>query len=809
MKDWIKEYLDLGWSLCALRPGQKGPYQHRWGHINLDESHWAANPEDGVGLILGRSGVATIDVDDLECAKVALRALGIDLEALLGVPDAVQIVSREGRAKLAYKIPESIRDIVSQKRAINWKAEDGSSFCVLEFRAGSTQLQDVLPPSIHPATGRPYEWRGNFRRMPDLPAALAAVWAQWEIARQKMMDADPNRSSHHKASERKQIDYKSHNGSNASVIDTFNRAFTVWDVMSRPSLRGHYEEKGNRWRRIGSTETPGVVALESLSAPGQHVLYSHHAGDDLMADKQYTYTAFSLYCLAEHGGDCGLAVAAAAQELGLPPLDPLVRSAAVGEDQVHALVASGGGVREMRADKSDSASDDDESFGELIELPPFTIPEEPDPDPGALVEMPGCLEGRVLPVPAAQVLADWIAGRVGKAKVAATVQTTLAIICHLAGRRYVSDETGTAPGVLFGVLDSATVNLAPYLRCADDVLDGLGSYETGKVKGQLPYIMEKSGNDISTSSGLVDHYRGAARLFWGSTSIATMLERESRQINPTFQTLLDKLGEVRHGASMHYSPAKGDTYSVRAPAVTSLWALTPHSVGGLVRTTTRSGLMQQTLVADALAESAIWRTGRQDLPEAVTSALRAVTSRAAKEGHVYPMDDFQEYEPLRVPVGADARQAFEQLAAEIRTSCGAGDKLREYPLRGAARGWTEAAESIALGLAALRDPTAPRIDLGLAEWACAWVLDCWRLLRERVGRASEDTADVERAILERLRAAGRDGATLSDLKGSLRSLRGLPAKRRTEILDGLEADGQVLSARKTSGKRYFLRKTMT
>jgi len=768
----------------------------------LSESHWVANPDDGVGLILGRSGVATIDVDDLECARAALRALDIDLDGLLGAPDAVQIVSREGRAKLVYKIPETMRDLVAQKRAINWKASDGTAFCVIEFRAGSTQLQDVLPPSVHPATGRPYEWRGNFRRIPDLPGELAAIWADWETAKAAMQDADPNRESRHRAGERRQIDYKSHKSSDASVIDTFNRTFTVWDVMLRPSLRSHYEEAGKRWRRIGSKETPGVAALESLTSPGQHVLYSHHAGDDLMSDKEHTYTAFSLYCLAEHGGDCGLAVAAAAQELGLPTLDPLVRSVAVGEEQVQALIASGGGtVQETNTDKSD-----DDSFGELIEFPQFEVPEEPDPDPDVLVEAPGSLGARVFPVPAAQVLADWIAGQVGKAKVSATVQTTLAIIAHLAGRRYVAETTGAVSGVLFAVLDDASVNLAPYLRCADDVLDKMGSYDTGRVKGPMPYIMEKSGNDISTSSGLVDHYRGAARLLWGSTSIATMLERESRQINPTFQTLLDKLGEVRHGASLHYAPAKGNAYTVRAPAVTSLWALTPHSVGGLVRTTTRSGLLQQTLVADALTESAIWRTGRDDLPEAVTIALRAVTSREQKAGHVYPTDDFQEYAPLRVPVDDDARGAFEDLAAAIRASCGAGDRLREYPLRGAARGWTEAAESIALGLAALRDPESPRIDLGLAQWACTWVIDCWRLLRDRVGRASEDTADVERAILERLRAAGRAGATLSELKGSLRSLRGLPAKRRTEILDGLEADVQIISARKTSGKRYFLRR---
>ena len=270
--------------------------------------------------------------------------------------------------------------------------------------------------------------------------------------------------------------------------------------------------------------------------------------------------------------------------------------------------------------------------------------------------------------------------------------------------------------------------------------------------------------------------------------------------------MLDKLGELRHGSSLHFAAPRQDTYTVRVPAVAGLWVLTPHSVGGLVRTTTRSGLLQQTLVADALGESAREYPGGGGLSGGVVDALRHVTSRAGTSTHVYPEDDFQKYGPIRVPVDAGAEAAFRALADEIRASCGAGDRLREYPLRGAARGWTDSAESIALGLAALRSPHAPIVDVDLAAWACGWVSDCWRLFRERIGYASEDTADVERAILERLRAAGRDGATTSELRRSLRVLRALGADRRDEILETLAADGLIASARRKGGVRWYLRK---
>ena len=791
MKEWIKAYLDLGWKLCALRPGQKGPYMRDWGHLDLDESHWRANPKDGVGLILGRSGVATIDVDDIDAAPLALEAVGVDLEEILHAPDAVRIVSREGRAKLVYRVPEEMRSFVDRKRAINWKKSDGTSFCVIEFRAGSEQLQDVLPPSVHPTTGKPYLWEGNFARMPDLPGELAAIWYDWESASGLMKDADPFRTRVAGVKPKRTIDFSNREG--GDVIGKFNDAFSVWDVMSRPSLQAHYVEAGARWARRGSKEMAGVVALECREGSGHHRLYSHHGGDPLIP---YASTdAFGMFCLAEHAGDYRAAVKAAAYELGLPSLE--IQQMTVSEEQVGALVASG--ERAIVAKPETKG-------GELIALPTYKIEDEPDPDAETLIEAPESLVGRKIPVDTAQELAEWIATSVGKAKISAVIQTTLSIVSHLAGRRYVSDR-GVMPGVLFALLDDATVNLAPYLRCVDDVLDKLGDYDAGNIGGRIRYLTEKAGNEISTTTGLVEHYRNSPRLLWGSTSIATLLERESRQINPTFQSLLDKLGEIRHGSSLHFAKHKGDTYTIRVPAVAGLWALTPHSVGGLVRTTTRSGLLQQTIVADALGESASAYSGRRELPGGVVAALKEITSRAAKADHIYPdTDDFQVYGPVRVPVEAEAAQIFSDLSSEIKRSCGEGDRLREYPLRGAARGWSEAAEAIALGLAVLRDAHQPMISADLALWAAAWISDCWRLFRERIGYASEDTADAERAILERLRAVGRVGATTSELRRSLRVLRGLSADRRDEILSTLESDGLIASARKTGGTRWYLRK---
>jgi len=165
------------------------------------------------------------------------------------------IVSREGRAKLVYRVPEEMRSFVDRKRAINWKKSDGTSFCVIEFRAGTEQLQDVLPPSIHPTTGKPYLWEGNFARMPDLPGELAAIWYDWESASGRMKDADPFRTKVAGVKPKRTIDFSNREG--GDVIGKFNDAFSVWDVMSRPSLQAHYIEAGARWARKGSKDDGG------------------------------------------------------------------------------------------------------------------------------------------------------------------------------------------------------------------------------------------------------------------------------------------------------------------------------------------------------------------------------------------------------------------------------------------------------------------------------------------------------------------------------------------------------------------------
>ena len=163
------DYIRHGWSICALEKGRKGPRYAQWNinPIQLD----AADGISGAGLLLALSGVVSLDIDDMALAHPWLAERNIDVDALLADDYAVGITSgRVNRAKLLFKASKSMPTVQPA----------GSGLELRSASANGTSLQDVLPPSIHPTTGKPYEWRlgllADWRAPPAIPAALLSAW---------------------------------------------------------------------------------------------------------------------------------------------------------------------------------------------------------------------------------------------------------------------------------------------------------------------------------------------------------------------------------------------------------------------------------------------------------------------------------------------------------------------------------------------------------------------------------------------------------------------------------------------------------
>ena len=172
--DTFKPYLENGWALTPIKNGSKQPLVKCWarsenairGPENSDKLHGSA----GLLLAYCNPPLMTLDVDDFYDANAWLDERGIDLARLLQADDAVQITSnRPNRAKLVYHM--------NNLRLTQKVIQAGKT--ILEFRCADRNggsVQDVLPPSIHPDTGEPYEWKGDWRHVPKVPVQLLSVW---------------------------------------------------------------------------------------------------------------------------------------------------------------------------------------------------------------------------------------------------------------------------------------------------------------------------------------------------------------------------------------------------------------------------------------------------------------------------------------------------------------------------------------------------------------------------------------------------------------------------------------------------------
>ena len=170
----FSEYLEHSWALTPIRNGSKRPLVKSWARPEsaICGSENAHKLNGATGLLLNHCDptLMTLDIDDFHGAEAWLNERGVDLVHLLQAGDAVQIDSgRPNRAKLLYHM--------DRPRFTHKVIQEGKT--VLEFRCADRNggsVQDVLPPSMHPETGEPYMWKGDWRFVPEVPASLLGVW---------------------------------------------------------------------------------------------------------------------------------------------------------------------------------------------------------------------------------------------------------------------------------------------------------------------------------------------------------------------------------------------------------------------------------------------------------------------------------------------------------------------------------------------------------------------------------------------------------------------------------------------------------
>lgn len=139
------------WKFCKVKKGTKVPYPSDWQKNPLTLEQIPVG--DNYGLLSGvHSGILAIDFDGMWAFNWWNNNLGINL------PNTIAWTScRENRVQYAYSVPVELWPYIKTRKWSN--GLDAPNKEGIEFRWNG--CQSVLPPSIHPDTGKQYQWVGE------------------------------------------------------------------------------------------------------------------------------------------------------------------------------------------------------------------------------------------------------------------------------------------------------------------------------------------------------------------------------------------------------------------------------------------------------------------------------------------------------------------------------------------------------------------------------------------------------------------------------------------------------------------------
>ena len=299
----------FGLSIVPLLPMNKRPYGKNWIDINNpDEAleFYGKHPDFGIGVNLGKSNTCSADLDWPEALAIIDEEFGFEFMKL-----SEQYCSLIGSApRVMFRVPEG--ESLGYCK-LNWIGKDGKSHTVLELRSvlseHDKQRQDVLPPSIHPDTKKPYEWikRPSEVGIVEPPEWLLNIWKNWDFFKSQLESVNPFVEQHKPKVLTPIVQSK---GSGLEVANAFDEQADIAETL----VKYGYKKCGKRYLSPHSeTKLPGVHVMGNKC-------WIHHASDPLCSeDTGRPVGPFDLFTQYEHGGDYRASTKAAARLLGIEP----------------------------------------------------------------------------------------------------------------------------------------------------------------------------------------------------------------------------------------------------------------------------------------------------------------------------------------------------------------------------------------------------------------------------------------------------------------------------------------------------------
>ena len=343
--------------LLPLKTKSKLPLLEDWGNRGITDpqaalDYYTQNPNHNIGLELGQSRMCSLDIDCLESFEIIMAEFGLDLKELYSCPT---IKGASKGKRIMFRVPDDV-ELTYQK--LNWfskldpdgskhremmrdakqakdlneperearireDAKQYSKYTVFELRVGGDKQRfDVLPPSVHPDTGKPYTWEvqpPKSGEWPTPPPWLLAVWQAWDSLGQQFKDSCPW-STVEPAPVRRasQAPRPERDSNSVDVIGEYIKATPLTEQLERYG----YKRVGKRY--LSPHSSTGLVGV--ILFPAGDSCWIHHASDPLCSDDSgQPVNSFDLYREYEHRGDMTAAVREAAKELGIKPTMPAPR----------------------------------------------------------------------------------------------------------------------------------------------------------------------------------------------------------------------------------------------------------------------------------------------------------------------------------------------------------------------------------------------------------------------------------------------------------------------------------------------------
>jgi hypothetical protein len=230
-EDWIIE------PVCGKRPYRKG-----WTKSNVDRLSCLKDLESGkatgIGLKLGE-GLLAVDIDGESAGKLLTKLAGENSLADFSRTTA-WTSGRPGRKQCLFLVPEADWGRIKYRKILTGvSGDDGKEEC-LEFRWGGGH-QSVLPPSIHPSTGKPYEWINSPLQSPPVqaPEWLIELCENWHSEYVSDKELDLVRFP-------------------ARLFPHFGRKLSVWLLARRFDI--------SRWSHGGKSKGSGIGKFSLAAA---------------------------------------------------------------------------------------------------------------------------------------------------------------------------------------------------------------------------------------------------------------------------------------------------------------------------------------------------------------------------------------------------------------------------------------------------------------------------------------------------------------------------------------------------------------